>query len=31
MNITAAFIVMIFYIGNASFFYFLIEILLLGA
>ena len=31
MNITAAFIVMIFYIGIASFFYFLIETLLLGA
>jgi hypothetical protein len=31
MNITAAFIVMIFYIGNASFFYFLIETLLLAA
>jgi hypothetical protein len=31
MNITAAFIVMIIYIGNASFFYFLVETLLLGA
>jgi len=31
MNLTASFIVMIIYIGNASFFYFLIETLLLGA
>jgi hypothetical protein len=31
MNIIAALTVMILYIGNASFFYFLIETLLLGA
>jgi hypothetical protein len=31
MKIVGAITVMIFYIGNASFFYFLIETLLLGA
>jgi hypothetical protein len=31
MNLTAAFIVMIFYIGSASFFYFIIETLILGS
>ncbi|MFW9788425.1 MAG: DUF6989 domain-containing protein [Candidatus Thorarchaeota archaeon] len=30
MNLTAAFIVMIFYMGNASFFYFIIETLILA-